>query len=107
MESNGSAVTYQLNTLRSGLLVPPFTTQQMVDDLAGLPLRESDVFIATYPKSGTTWMQQIVKLVHFNGQDNNQAIVDSAPWLERVGLKGIKVNFKYAHSDCSIHSHAL
>ena len=98
MDCNGQdcdVKPYRLNTLDSGLMVPPFMTQKMIDELRGLPLRQRDVFVVTFPKSGTTWMQQIVKLIHGNGKDNDQRIMEVAPWVESVGIQGVKVQ-KYA-----------
>ena len=83
---------YRLNTLDNGLMVPPFITQKMIADLRWLPLRDKDVFVVTFPKSGTTWMQQVVKLIHGNGEDNDQNIIEAAPWIESVGHKGVKVS---------------
>ena len=37
-------------------------------------IRESDVFVSTHPKCGTTWMQQIVKLVWNNGIEHGHDI---------------------------------
>ena len=45
----------------NGLLVPDFVNQENVDKL-GLELYPDDVWVVTYPKSGTTWTQQIVRL---------------------------------------------
>ncbi|KAL9182466.1 hypothetical protein ACHAXT_013118 [Thalassiosira profunda] len=36
------------------------TSEETLDKCASLPLRPSDVFICSYPKSGTTWTQHIM-----------------------------------------------
>ena len=50
-------------------------------------IRPDDVFIATYPKCGTTWTQQIVKLIANNGVETG---IDSdvfIPWHELMTLE--------------------
>ena len=51
----------------------------MVDRFATRP---SDVFICTYTKSGTTWLQQIVHQVRTGGSMEFQDISVVVPWLE-------------------------
>jgi len=38
----------------------PFMTEDTLDLCANLQLREHDIFICSYPKSGTTWTQHII-----------------------------------------------
>ena len=38
----------------------PITSPETIEKCRSLPLRPSDVFICSYPKSGTTWTQHIV-----------------------------------------------
>ena len=53
--------------------------------------RNDDIIIATYAKSGTTWMQQIVAQLLFNG-DPSLAVAEMSPWLDlRVPPKQVKL----------------
>jgi aryl sulfotransferase len=47
--------------------------------------RDDDVVVATYGKSGTTWMQQIVGQLIFAGRED-VAIHELSPWLEMRAL---------------------
>ena len=53
--------------------------------------RDDDIVIATYAKSGTTWMQQIVAQMLL-GPDPELAVADMSPWLDlRVPPKAVKL----------------
>jgi aryl sulfotransferase len=53
--------------------------------------RDDDVIVATYGKSGTTWMQQFVGQRIFNG-DENVNVGERSPWMDlRVPPKAIKL----------------
>jgi aryl sulfotransferase len=53
--------------------------------------RDNDIIIATYAKSGTTWMQQIVSQLLFNGTEDLD-VSEMSPWLDlRVPLKEEKL----------------
>lgn len=48
---------------RLPLLVPP----SVIDELSNMDVRSDDIFICTYPKSGTHWMQELVHLILNDG----------------------------------------
>ncbi len=53
--------------------------------------RDDDIVIATYAKSGTTWLQQIVSQLLFDGQENLE-VSEMSSWLDlRVPPKEIKL----------------
>jgi hypothetical protein len=71
-----------------GVLFPPISqmTQQKFDDLAAnFATRPGDVIIVSYPKSGSTWARQIVKLIQGDGIETGH-VWETVSWLE---LKGI------------------
>jgi aryl sulfotransferase len=53
--------------------------------------RDDDIVIATYAKSGTTWVQQIVGQLLFNGAED-VPVAELSPWLDlRVPPKEVKL----------------
>lgn len=53
--------------------------------------RDDDIVIATYMKSGTTWVQQIVSQLIFNGEEG-LPVPEMSPWMDlRVPPKEIKL----------------
>ncbi|XP_078109776.1 amine sulfotransferase-like [Sander vitreus] len=64
-----------------------------VDQIYNLEIRDSDVFVVTYPKSGTIWMQQILLLLQAKGdlaaisQLNSYSNADLVPWIELIGSR--------------------
>lgn len=45
--------------------------------------REDDIWIATYPRSGTTWSQYIVLLLQHGADLDFEHVHDLSPWFER------------------------
>ena len=66
----------------NGLLLPYFVRQEYLDRLKDLELYPDDVWVVTYPKCGTTWTQQIVRLVRNNGVQDDVTIDTAVPWIE-------------------------
>ncbi|XP_075876644.1 sulfotransferase family 5A, member 1 [Nelusetta ayraudi] len=61
-------------------------TQDSLQLALKFPFQESDILIASYPKSGTTWMQELVSLVLNRGDPHLSHTVPNwarAPWLEQ------------------------
>ncbi|XP_063773262.1 amine sulfotransferase-like [Pseudophryne corroboree] len=61
------------------------TTPEAVDAIEYMEIRDSDVFLVTYPKSGTIWTQNILCQILKEKQGNVEDNVDNmakAPWIE-------------------------
>lgn len=56
-----------------------------------LTFRDDDIIISTYAKSGTTWMQQIVSQLIFQGAEG-LPVAEMSPWVDlRVPPKEVKL----------------
>jgi hypothetical protein len=64
-----------------GLLVPPYVSEEWMEELSTFELNPDDV---SYPKSGTTWTQQIVKLIQSGGKDDGRKISDAIPFVDMI-----------------------
>ncbi|KAM3873442.1 3-beta-hydroxysteroid sulfotransferase-like [Diretmus argenteus] len=74
-----------------GLPLPKeISTMESMKYAQDFPVKDTNVFAVTYPRSGTTWMQEILPLV-LNGGDLTpiQTIPswDRVPWLEDLRLE--------------------
>ncbi|XP_025762444.1 amine sulfotransferase [Oreochromis niloticus] len=60
------------------------TTPEYIDSLESFEIKDSDVFVVTYPKSGTVWAQQIIISIHeLHGNQNKYSTnIERMPWLE-------------------------
>lgn len=56
-----------------------------------LDFRDDDIIIATYAKSGTTWLQQIVSQLIFDAEEDLE-VAEMSPWLDlRVPPREVKL----------------
>jgi len=61
--------------------------------------RDDDIIISTYAKSGTTWVQQIVGQLLYDGAEGLE-IAEMSPWLDlRVPPKEVKLPMVEAQTD--------
>jgi hypothetical protein len=69
----------------------------LMDKVSNFAARKEDIFVASYPKSGTTWLQQVVYLLCTDSndeeepKDSNEVMEWRFPYLEHIypGLKEI------------------
>ena len=78
-----------VGTVVEGVKYPFGFTSDVVNYPAQFDVGEEDIIICTYPKCGTTWMQQIVLLLLANGdKEKVDYPIDLAPWREMTVAKG-------------------
>ena len=70
--------------LVNGIPVSGIVTQEQVDRIRSLLLRPDDVWVVSYPKAGTTWTQNIVRLIFNNGIDDGKKLNEAVPWIEAL-----------------------
>ncbi|XP_061561768.1 sulfotransferase 2B1-like isoform X2 [Phycodurus eques] len=85
-----------LYTAYKGLLLPTLVhPPQSLTRFETFTFRPEDVVIATYPKSGTTWMQEIVPLIMSGGDPASVETLhnwDRVPWLEEGRSCGLNLD---------------
>ena len=96
----------------NGLLLPSMVRQEYLDRLKDLELYPDDIWVVTYPKCGTTWTQQIVRLIRNNGVQDDVRIDTAVPWVEAgppenmvnaeevLRPRAFKSHFPYDHFPC-------
>ena len=75
----------------NGIPVNPILDVHWIAEIPEYPLLPDDLFIVTYPKSGTTWMQQIVALIQSGGEKNKSNVDSIILWLEGIGKESALV----------------
>jgi len=72
----------------------PFMKKEYLDCSQNFKAGKGDVFISTYPKTGTTWMQQICHQLRSGGHTDFDEISEESivPWLEVGPAIGIDIS---------------
>jgi hypothetical protein len=69
------------------LIVPGFVLQENVDKMKTLQLYPDDIWVVTYPKSGTHWTLQIARLIRDRGIQDEQVLDAAVRWPEGENLR--------------------
>ena len=90
----------------NGLPLPLLVTQHQLDFMKEMELFPDDIWVVTYPRSGTTWTQQIVRSILDKG-DQDLNIDQALPYLEAANSKVIPydVDFSTIERPRAIKSH--
>jgi hypothetical protein len=80
---------FQYNLVSDGkggqIKFPVFISQADMDLIEKeFVVKDGDVFVTIYPRSGTTWTEQMVHLLVNNGVQGEQRLTDAVPWLETL-----------------------
>jgi sulfotransferase len=64
---------------------PPFITQREMDIISNeFVVNADDIFVVTFPRSGTTWMEQVIHLLLNQGEQGSKVLGDAVPWVETL-----------------------
>ena len=66
----------------NGLIVPIFVKQENLDRMRSMTLCNDDVWVISFPKSGTTWTRYMVHLIQHKGEGDMKNIDDAVLYLE-------------------------
>ncbi|KAJ8023654.1 Sulfotransferase family cytosolic 2B member 1 [Holothuria leucospilota] len=69
------------------LPLPIVTNENAMKEFELMELREDDLFVVTYPKSGTHWMQEIVHLILVNGHGERLTAKERRPVIELADIR--------------------
>ncbi|XP_068712547.1 sulfotransferase 1B1-like [Montipora foliosa] len=90
-----------------GIPIPAFFATEpaaLHDYIVNFQTRSDDVFVVSYPKSGTTWMQEILWQLYNNGEVSSSKIFERVPMLER-GLDKGRPDVRTLPSPRLMHTH--
>ncbi|XP_066300509.1 sulfotransferase 2B1-like [Branchiostoma lanceolatum] len=71
-----------------GILFPVDISKETLDAIPDYPVRDDDIFILTYPKSGTNWMMEIVSKV-MKAAGKMATLDEHVTWCFELQLPGV------------------
>lgn len=102
-------ITYRPHYRKTnGILFPSMFSPDCVQQALSYQPKPGDVFIVTYPKCGTTWMQNIALYIFRKGKEleNHRDFFKMCPFIDALGSQGIdlmprpgafKTHLPYSH----------
>jgi hypothetical protein len=92
-DNKGRAPSGRATTLQAfGAMMGVMGTKEGLNAGLGISLRPTDVVIAPFGKSGTTWLQQMTHTLRTRGDMDFDDISRVAPWIESSTDLGIDLN---------------
>ena len=76
-----------------GMTLPAVTQEDLEHVRSAFNVRPDDTFVVGYVKSGTTWLQEITRLIR-DGDDCGTDIYTAVPWLEGVNCEAPAMGMK-------------
>ncbi|KFM74404.1 Sulfotransferase 1C2, partial [Stegodyphus mimosarum] len=75
----------------NGIRIPSFFSPKCFNEVLNYKPTRDDTFVVTYPKCGTTWMQNIVMYIFRKGQELGQQedFRILSPFIDKLGTEGI------------------
>ncbi|KJH45997.1 sulfotransferase domain protein [Dictyocaulus viviparus] len=93
LQESDTAVIYEpkghpRQAIFDGEIWPPIFKPEYVRSAKNMKVENDDIFIVTYPKCGTTWLQhichQLIRGENYHASEGNEMCVQS-PMIERMG----------------------
>jgi hypothetical protein len=79
------------HVISQDLVLYPFVTEQQLEDMARFKTHPGDVFLLSYPKTGTFWLAEIVyNLAHPQGPTEDTPRIHTIPLLEYIPYEQVE-----------------
>ncbi|KAK2140072.1 hypothetical protein LSH36_1493g00000, partial [Paralvinella palmiformis] len=88
--------TFPGEWIKDNMVLEPRVTGETINQLESFEMTEDDVLIASYPKTGTTWAQELIWLLNTNAELKKAL---SVPVYERIRMNRALGNFQGSWDD--------